>query len=199
MKRVLWGLSIVCLIILGGSAAFALDTNKIVITPTPNEYRSALKGAKDVGVGGWGDVLFFLQDFDPKATQELRSILENQEALGRETVVALITIFFNGASPVDYNWADNEALLNFLSFVFHKYADVVNVSSVADEASRIHRFDGTSQYEYYYAPDNYSRFVSIKDVGDEKSDGGGGCAAFPLGAVVLFLLPALVLVKRRVK
>ena len=193
MKRMILGLIVICIMVFAGSAALALDTKGYVVDPSDKEYRSALSGYKEFDIGGFMEVI---NNLSPAARAALIKILENQEDLDRQTVVALVTFIFGDDYKVIYKWADNEALLNFLLDVFQTYdGTILKASSVSAKATKDYIFDGTKPYEDFDAATKSSTFVSIKDVGGNNS-GSGGCVAFPAAVVALFFVPALVLVKR---
>lgn len=193
LKRVLLGLLVLSFVLFGAGVALAkVDTDGVksdVKDPNPIAYENALTGGEIIGVTSLADLMD-----DPTVPQEVKDaiaeVIDKLDALqadGKTVSFAYVTFTCEDLSELDYNWGDKEWLYNFVKEKFDSKpkeaaAGSLSVKGIVDGIPYLVELDDV--YEY--------GILSIKETGG----GSGGCAVFPAGAFILFMLPALALVKR---
>jgi len=213
LYRVLFGLLVCCLVLFASGVAYAApdaDTdNIIIIEPVSKDYE--LSGVLSMTVKN------FISSLTPDEHEALLELIRKLD-VGEQKVNAIIAIIefiykssgsssaYQGDSVV-YTWKEGEFLYNFRTEKFDSYNDMEahRIRALASENDKFETGSGEFEFNKYNDYDGSSEpdkgsFISARfDIEEVRRKSGGGCSALQIGAIVLFMLPALSLIRRRKK
>jgi len=170
-------------IVLFCGAAFASETPSHVVKPEEGKFKSNLKDvAWEWFTGNYEDVKFaFEKLLGEGSASAIDSALQAITAKGKDGAVVHMR-FLKSSGNIIYNWPDKQKFYHFIAGEF-KEAPIVT-SAIAE----------IQLYPGYYGLESGD---DVHVFGLEELDrDSGGCSALQLGAIVLFLLPALALLRR---
>ena len=199
MKRVLLGLFICCFVLISGGAVFAAVEDETVthIDPDPDDF-------KVIGAVGDPLVLPHHDSMTQKQREALQELLDEFNIVSGDIIVASITFIISKTrGSVTIIWENGQFIYNVITGAFDSYNDMNGASEGGMEAlstgSGSYIFVSGCEYDVSNDPAKGS-FIAVKlDVEEARRKSSGGCSTFQIGAIVLFILPALALFRRRKK
>lgn len=201
MKKLFCLLLSAFMVIAASGAAFAFDTDKHYSAPDASYYESNLSGAANVSVAGIDTVA---AKVDGNALGAFLS--ESQE---HDMIVSLAYVSFDaptGSEAVTYTKEDTDILYNFALSAFDPYVFAPasagdNTSSLRTAASRSITFSASgsspSGYDDPGAASGTTGFVSVMGSSSGQEPKSLGCSTMTMGALALFMLPMLAMMRGR--
>jgi len=201
LKRVVVGLLVVGLVFVGG-VAFAAETIAYVKPDqiTEVQLQNSVEGAAEVKVADISS--------SPNANKVTAEHKTQLASVFMGTVsVASVQFTFSSTQPVIIKWRDNQLLLNKDGkFYFNNGTSAVGAASAMEEGKFEARatvdLEFTASSPYNHAADaSKGEIISAQGTTRDGSGSGGsgGCSTLTLSALVLFLLPAFAMARRRKK
>ena len=186
LKRMLLGLLVCGFVVFMVGAAFAADTKNQVVVPEESDYEG--RGIEiEEFVTGVDEILGKIggTSSDPEIVGEKMKGLLNDVFAGRYVAFAFLYTLETTSSLTYQPDVTDEYLYDFVGDKF----DLMDGTEI----------DFSSSGGKYYLTIDSGGILSARGEGAMPGGGGGGCSAFQVGAVILFALPVLALLKRKKK
>jgi hypothetical protein len=201
LKSVSLGLLVCCLVFFTGGAALAAET-VIYIDPDPDDFTI---------IGAVGDpiILTWHDKMTDEQREALQKILDEFDVTSGNVELASVTFTIsNLRGSVTIVWEDGQFIFNFKTGKFDSFNEMQALSAapfgsemgVFSTGSGNYIFVKGCDYDGAVEPDK-GTFISARfDIEEEtRRKKSSGCSALQIGAFVLFMLPALALLRRRKK